>query len=79
MPESCRCLASEKSLEAPAIHPREIFYAFTAFALDALVRESSGPFVLRRVKTDREVITDLPDKQEMKVLCTLTKEQASDM
>jgi len=26
------------------------------------------PFVLRRLKTDRAVISDLPDKQEMKVL-----------
>ena len=35
------------------------------------------PFVLRRLKTDRAIITDLPDKQEMKVWCNLTAEQAS--
>jgi SNF2 family DNA or RNA helicase len=34
------------------------------------------PFVLRRVKSDPEVIRDLPEKQEMKVYCSLTKEQA---
>jgi SNF2 family DNA or RNA helicase len=35
------------------------------------------PFVLRRVKTDKAIIADLPDKLEMKVLCNLTKEQAT--
>ncbi|HEY6328233.1 MAG TPA: DEAD/DEAH box helicase, partial [Blastocatellia bacterium] len=37
----------------------------------------TGPFILRRLKTDKSIITDLPDKMEMKVFCTLTKEQAS--
>lgn len=35
------------------------------------------PFILRRHKTDKTVIHDLPNKQEMKVFCSLTKEQAS--
>lgn len=35
------------------------------------------PFVLRRVKTDKAIIKDLPDKMEMKVFCNLTQEQAS--
>jgi SNF2 family DNA or RNA helicase len=35
------------------------------------------PFVLRRLKTDKTIIRDLPDKLEMKVFCNLTKEQAS--
>jgi SNF2 family DNA or RNA helicase len=35
------------------------------------------PFILRRVKTDRAIIKDLPDKVEQKVYCNLTKEQAS--
>ena len=35
------------------------------------------PFLLRRLKSDPAVIRDLPDKQEMKVVCTLTREQAS--
>src|SRR5262249_28256130 len=42
-----------------------------------LLRRVTAPFILRRVKTDRSVIADLPDKLEMKVFCTLTKEQAS--
>ena len=35
------------------------------------------PFILRRVKTDRTVIKDLPEKLEMRVFCNLTREQAS--
>jgi SNF2 family DNA or RNA helicase len=35
------------------------------------------PFVLRRLKTDKSIIKDLPDKLEMKVFCNLTQEQAS--
>ena len=41
------------------------------------LRRLTGPFVLRRLKTDRSVLSDLPDKQEMKVFCSLTREQAS--
>jgi len=44
-----------------------------ARALQRLTR----PFVLRRLKTDKTIISDLPDKQEMKVWCNLTPEQAS--
>jgi SNF2 family DNA or RNA helicase len=35
------------------------------------------PFILRRVKTDPTIISDLPDKLEMKVYCSLTSEQAT--
>jgi len=35
------------------------------------------PFILRRVKTDKSIIKDLPDKVEQKRFCNLTKEQAS--
>ncbi len=35
------------------------------------------PFILRRVKTDKNIIRDLPEKLEMKVYCTLTQEQAT--
>jgi len=37
----------------------------------------TGPFVLRRLKTDKSIIADLPDKQEIKVWCNLTAEQAT--
>ncbi len=43
----------------------------------AQLKALTGPFILRRLKTDKTVIDDLPEKQEMKVFCTLTKEQAS--
>ena len=41
------------------------------------LKRISGPFILRRLKTDKSVIADLPDKIEMKVWCNLTTEQAS--
>ena len=34
------------------------------------LRRITGPFVLRRLKTDRSIIRDLPDKLEMKEFCT---------
>ncbi|MGH7230625.1 MAG: DEAD/DEAH box helicase, partial [Nitrospiraceae bacterium] len=41
------------------------------------LKQVTRPFILRRLKTDKTVIADLPEKMEMKVFCTLTKEQAS--
>jgi SNF2 family DNA or RNA helicase len=41
------------------------------------LRQMVSPFIMRRVKTDPTVIQDLPDKQEMKVYCTLSEEQAT--
>ncbi len=43
----------------------------------ARLRRLTAPFVLRRLKTDPAVAAELPDKQEMTVFCTLTREQAS--
>ena len=34
------------------------------------------PFLLRRTKSDRSIIQDLPDKQEMAIFCGLTVDQA---
>ena len=45
-------------------------------AADRLKR-ITGPFVLRRVKTDRSIINDLPDKIEQTEHCPLTREQAT--
>ena len=47
-----------------------------AAAADRL-RRVTGAFMLRRLKTDPRIISDLPDKIEMKVVCNLTREQAS--
>jgi SNF2 family DNA or RNA helicase len=41
------------------------------------LRRITAPFILRRLKTDKSIIADLPEKLEMKVFCNLTKEQAS--
>ncbi|MBW4563264.1 MAG: DEAD/DEAH box helicase [Mojavia pulchra JT2-VF2] len=41
------------------------------------LRSLVQPFILRRLKTDRDIIQDLPDKQEMTVFCGLTPEQAT--
>jgi SNF2-related domain/SNF2 Helicase protein/Helicase conserved C-terminal domain len=43
----------------------------------ARLRSLTQPFVLRRLKTDTSIITDLPAKIEMEVVCSLTREQAS--
>ncbi|TYK48435.1 SNF2-related protein [Actinomadura decatromicini] len=41
------------------------------------LKRATQPFVLRRLKTDTSIISDLPEKQEIKVYCNLTAEQAS--
>ncbi|MGI0486288.1 DEAD/DEAH box helicase [Pantanalinema rosaneae CENA516] len=41
------------------------------------LRSLVQPFILRRLKTDKDIIQDLPEKQEMTVFCGLTNEQAS--
>ena len=33
------------------------------------------PYILRRLKSDKRIISDLPDKTEMQTYCTLTKQQ----
>ncbi len=43
----------------------------------ATLKKLVEPFILRRVKTDKAIIKDLPDKVEHKQYCNLTKEQAS--
>ncbi|BBH65669.1 helicase HelZ [Actinoplanes sp. OR16] len=43
----------------------------------AALKRATGPFVLRRLKTDKSIISDLPEKNEMKVWCSLTPEQAT--
>ncbi len=36
-----------------------------------------GPFILRRVKTDKNVISDLPEKEEIKLYVPVSREQAT--
>ncbi len=41
----------------------------------ARLKRVVSPFILRRLKTDKNVISDLPEKIEMKTYATLTKKQ----
>ena len=41
----------------------------------AQLRSVVGPFILRRLKTDKSIISDLPDKVEIKAYTTLTSKQ----
>jgi non-specific serine/threonine protein kinase len=41
------------------------------------LRELVRPYILRRLKTDKTVITDLPDKTEIKAFCQLSRKQAA--
>jgi hypothetical protein len=45
--------------------------------ISAMLKKLVEPFILRRTKTDKNIIKDLPDKLEQKVYCNLTKEQGS--
>jgi non-specific serine/threonine protein kinase len=40
------------------------------------LRDLVRPYILRRLKTDRSVISDLPDKTEVKAFCQLSRRQA---
>ena len=64
-------LGSGKAFSAftKQLSQRQNWYA----PLRALVR----PYILRRLKTDKSVIADLPDKIEMKAFCHLTRKQAA--
>ncbi|MDJ0598105.1 MAG: DEAD/DEAH box helicase [Crocosphaera sp.] len=41
-----------------------------------IMRSLVRPFILRRLKTDKTIIQDLPEKQEMTVFCGLSSQQA---
>jgi non-specific serine/threonine protein kinase len=41
------------------------------------LRDLVRPYILRRLKTDKKVITDLPDKTEVKAWCQLSRRQAA--
>ena len=41
------------------------------------VKKMTGPFILRRLKTDKNIISDLPEKIETQVFCPLGREQAT--
>ncbi len=41
------------------------------------LRDLVRPYILRRLKTDRSIIADLPDKTEVKAFCPLSRKQAA--
>jgi non-specific serine/threonine protein kinase len=41
------------------------------------LRDLVRPYILRRLKTDKSVIADLPDKTEVKTFCPLSRKQAA--
>jgi len=43
----------------------------------APLRRLVQPYILRRLKTDKSIIADLPDKTEVKAFCHLTRKQAA--
>lgn len=43
----------------------------------APLRDLVRPYILRRLKTDKNIIADLPDKTEVRAFCQLTKLQAA--
>nr|MBA2285130.1 DEAD/DEAH box helicase [Ktedonobacteraceae bacterium] len=59
-----------KSFETP-------IYKGNDLAKSETLKKLVEPFILRRVKTDKRIIDDLPDKIEQKMYCTLSPEQAS--
>ena len=58
---------------------REFIRPIQAGEIDPLekIKKITGPFILRRLKTDKNIISDLPEKIETEVFCSLNKEQAS--
>ncbi len=58
--------------------------AFSAFAKQlaerggyAPLKELTRPYILRRLKTDRRIIADLPEKTELRAYCGLSRVQAA--
>ncbi len=67
-------LGSRNSFKNNFYKPIQLYHSPDAInKLKAL----TGPFILRRLKTDKSIISDLPEKMEMKDYCSLTKEQVS--
>jgi SNF2 family DNA or RNA helicase len=67
-------LGARKAFRENFALPIERYHDPTALAQ---LKRLTTPFILRRVKTDPSVISDLPEKVETKVYCTLTEEQAT--
>ncbi len=61
--------SKQKSKAGGAEYAKGQFYA--------AIRRLVNPYILRRLKSDKNIISDLPDKIEMQTYCYLTKQQIS--
>ncbi len=67
-------LGSRKAFNSSFLLPIQIYRdEKSSLKLKAI----SAPFILRREKSDKTIISDLPEKLEIKTYCTLTREQAT--
>jgi len=67
-------LGSEKAFEEEFAKPIQLNHDQKKAAL---FRKITAPFILRRLKTDKTIISDLPDKFENNHYCALSREQAA--
>jgi len=67
-------LGSATSFRERFSHPIE---RYRDGAATRRLRHATGPFILRRLKTDKDIVGDLPEKIEMRVDCHLSREQAT--
>jgi SNF2 family DNA or RNA helicase len=67
-------LGSEKSFRQRFANPIEKLDDVNA---TKRLKQLTAPFILRRLKTDPTIISDLPEKMEMKVYTNLTTEQVT--
>ncbi len=74
--------SSTSSIPACWAHPRQ-FSSFVKSLADRPhdpyrpLRDLIRPYILRRLKTDKSIIADLPDKTEVNVFCPLSRKQAA--
>ncbi|MBN2814764.1 MAG: DEAD/DEAH box helicase [Bacteroidales bacterium] len=67
-------LGNEKNFKADFADPIQVSNDEQAVAK---FRKITAPFMMRRMKTDKSIITDLPDKVEQNQYALLTKQQAA--
>ncbi len=67
-------LGNAKEFKAVYATPIESYNDYNAAEK---LKKVTAPFMMRRLKTDKSIISDLPDKIEMDCFATLVKEQAS--
>ncbi len=67
-------LGSEKAFTDKFANPIQLYHDKE---VAGRFRKITAPFILRRMKTDKSIISDLPDKVENNLYCSLTRQQAA--